>query len=101
MSNLEKLFHNDGSKGLAIGMGAALIGLAAIPALIIAGRPVARVAIKSGILALEKGREAMAIASESLDDLVAEVRSELVTERGTNAESSKDAPAKKSMEGVG
>lgn len=61
-----------------MGVGVALLGMAAIPALIVAGRPIARVAIKSGILFLEKGREVMAVATESLDDLVAEVQSELV-----------------------
>lgn len=101
MSNFEKLFQNDSSRGVAIGAGAVLIGLAAIPALIMAGRPIARVAIKSGILALERGREAMAIASESLDDLVAEVRSELVMEHRAEAESSEDAHEDKSIKGVG
>lgn len=82
MSKMEKILQSDGAKGVAIGVGAVLVGLAAIPTLIMVGRPVARVAIKSGILFLEKGREAMAIATESLDDLVAEVQSELVTGRG-------------------
>ena len=90
MPKMEKILQGDSAKGVAIGVGAVLVGLAAIPTLIMVGRPVARVAIKSGILFLEKGREAMAIATESLDDLVAEVQSELVTARGSETGSSEE-----------
>ena len=78
MPALDNLLKNETAKGVAIGLGAALVGVAAIPTVIMVGRPLARVAIKSGLLFLEKGREAMAEATESLEDLVAEVKAELV-----------------------
>lgn len=83
MPALDNLLKNETAKGVAIGLGAALVGVAAIPTVIMVGRPLARVAIKSGLLFLEKGREAMAEATESLEDLVAEVKAELV---GTGTE---------------
>lgn len=79
MPAIDDLLKNETAKGVAIGLGAALVGAAAIPTVIMVGRPLARVAIKSGLLFLEKGREAMAEATESLEDLVAEVKAELVS----------------------
>lgn len=79
MPTIDNLLKNETAKGVAIGLGAALVGVAAIPTVIMVGRPLARVAIKSGLLFLEKGREAMAEATESLEDLVAEVKAELVS----------------------
>lgn len=88
MPTIEDLLKNDTAKGVAIGLGAALVGVAAIPALMSVGRPFARVAIKSGLLFLEKGREAIAEAGEGLEDLVAEVKAELAAEQaGFSAES--------------
>lgn len=81
MPTVEDLLKNETAKGVALGLGAALVAVAAIPTVMAIGRPFARVAIKSGILFLEKGREAMAEASESLEDLVAEVKAELVSEQ--------------------
>ncbi|MDD1648819.1 MAG: DUF5132 domain-containing protein [Methylococcaceae bacterium] len=80
MPTIEDLLKNDTAKGVAIGLGAALVGVAAIPALMSVGRPFARVAVKSGLLFLEKGREAMAEAGEGLEDLIAEVKAELAAE---------------------
>ncbi len=76
------MIKNDTAKGVALGVGAALVAVAAIPAIITAGRPLARMAIKSGLLLLEKGREVMAEAGEGLEDLVAEVKAEMAEKRG-------------------
>lgn len=80
MPNIEDIIKSDISKGAAIGVGAALVAVAALPAIMRAGRPLARAALKSGILLLEKGREVIAEAGETLEDLVAEVRAELAQE---------------------
>jgi hypothetical protein len=40
-------------------------------------KPVAKAAIKGGIILFEKGKEAFAEAGEVVEDLVAEVKSEL------------------------
>ena len=85
MPNFQDLFKSDVSRGAALGVGAALVAVAAIPAIVIASRPIARVALKSGLLLLEKSREAIAEAGESIEDLVAEVRAELAAEREITA----------------
>lgn len=82
MPSIEDLLKNDTTKGVALGLGAALVGVAAIPLVMAAGKPFARVALKSGLLFLEKSREALAEASEGLEDLVAEVKAELASEQG-------------------
>ena len=81
MPNFQDLFKNDVTRGAALGIGAALVAVAAIPAIMVATRPLARVALKSSLLLLEKGREAVAEAGENLEDLVAEVKAELAAER--------------------
>lgn len=73
MAKFGVFLKSDLGKGLAIGLGIGAVGLVLVPAL----RPVAKSALKGGILLFEKGREWMAEASESLEDVVAEVRAEL------------------------
>lgn len=84
MPKLNDIVKNGTPLGIAIGLGAAALATAiipAIPAIIRAGRPTARAAIKSGLVLLEKGREIMAEASEEFDDMLAEVKAELQQER--------------------
>lgn len=59
-----------------IGLGVVAAGVVLAPAL----RPMARAAVKTGILLFEKGREWVAEASETFEDLVAEVQAELAQE---------------------
>ncbi|MDD5033144.1 MAG: DUF5132 domain-containing protein [Methylococcaceae bacterium] len=82
MPNFQDLIKNDLARGIALGVGAALVAAAAIPVIVTATRPLARVALKSGILLLEKGREVMAEAGENFEDLVAEVKAEMAEQRG-------------------
>ena len=82
MPNLDNVLHHPTAKGVAIGVGVALLGLAALPTLFSMGRPFVRQALKSGLLLVEKSREVIAEAGEAFEDLVAEVRAELVAERG-------------------
>ena len=81
MPSIQDIFKNDMNRGLAIGVGAALVAVAALPVIVSVSRPFARSAIKSGLLLLEKGRETMAEMGEDLEDLVAEVKAELAAER--------------------
>ncbi len=66
--------------GIAIGVG--LIGLLKSfgPVFSEVGRPFAKATMKSGILAIEKGRERIAHIREDYEDLLAEVRSEMQEE---------------------
>lgn len=81
MPTIQDLFKNDLARGAALGVSAALVAVAAVPVIVAATRPLVRVALKSSLLVLEKGREAMAVAEEHFEDLVAEVKAEMVAER--------------------
>jgi hypothetical protein len=83
--NLDDLLKNETTKGVAVGVGIALVGIAAIPVIASIGRPFARAALKSGLLLVEKGREALAEAGEEMEDLLAEVKAELVADKGVFA----------------
>ncbi|MBS3908501.1 MAG: DUF5132 domain-containing protein [Actinobacteria bacterium] len=77
MSILENALKGNTATGIAIGLGAAILVSAAAP--IVAGvvKPVAKAAIKSGIILYGRSKEAYAEAREVTEDLVAEARSEL------------------------
>lgn len=91
MAELEDFFKSGTAKGIAIGVGAALLAPVALTALSGVGRPAARAAIKSGIILFEKGRETLAEAGEIFEDLVAEVRAELEQERGPDVAGAAEA----------
>jgi Protein of unknown function (DUF5132) len=59
--------------GLAIGIGAAFLAPLALPVL----RPVAKTALKAGLVAYDQARVAVAEMNERASDLVAEARSEM------------------------
>jgi hypothetical protein len=71
--------------GIAVGLGVAALIKEVAPAFKGAGRPLAKAAIKSGIIALDKSREAAAHVRETYEDLVAEVRSEMEEEARARA----------------
>lgn len=84
MPKLDDFIKNGTPLGIAIGLGAAVLAtviVPSLPAIVRAGRPTARAAVKSGLVLLEKGREVMAEASEEIEDIMAEVKAELQQER--------------------
>lgn len=92
MPKMQELFKNDLARGVALGVSAALVAAAAIPIIVTTTRPLARAALKSSLLVYEKGREALAEAGEHFDDLVAEVRAEMATQRGEFVETEPEGP---------
>jgi hypothetical protein len=80
---------NDLNKGIVLGIGLAVIIPAAATVMIPALRPVARSLLKTGMLALEKGREATAEFGEMVEDLYAEVQDEL---RESHLDTEAEAP---------
>jgi hypothetical protein len=70
---IEDLLKKDTGKGVLIGLGVAV----AATVLATNGRPMAKAAIKSGMLLYEKGMEKLAELNESLEDIVAEARAEV------------------------
>ncbi len=63
--------------GLAIGIGASVVGPVVIPILATVAKPLTKAAIKGGYLLYEKGRETLAEAQEVIEDLVAEAKAEM------------------------
>lgn len=77
MSVINNLFKGDTGKGIAIGIGIAVLAPVAIAVLSGAARPATRAALKSGILLYEKGREKVAEFGEIVEDLTAEAHAEM------------------------
>jgi hypothetical protein len=77
----ENFFKSNIITGLAAGVGATLLA----PVLLRLIRPATKAAIKGSVLLYEKGRESFAELSETVDDLVAEVKSEMETGTGDTA----------------
>lgn len=67
--------------GLAVGVGATVVVRDLAPALTPQARALAKRGLKLAILGFERGRETMALAAESLSDLLAEVQAELQSEQ--------------------
>jgi hypothetical protein len=67
--------------GMLMGLGAAVAVSAAVVVLAPSVRPMARTALKLGILGAEKAREIGAELVEALDDAAAEVREEIRVSR--------------------
>lgn len=81
MPLITDLLKSDLTKTIAIGVGAVILVPVAVTALAPILRPLARSALKAGIVTYEKGREATAELGEVFDDLVAEVQEELQLSR--------------------
>lgn len=77
MPKIDDLLKSDVARGAAIGVGVATVAAFLLPA----ARPVARAVLKTGILCFERGRELVAEAGETFEDLVAEVKADLAAER--------------------
>ena len=73
--------NDDLLKGVAIGIGVAILVPVVIAALAPAVKPLARSAMKAGIRVYEQGREALEGVGETIDDIVAEVEEEMVDAR--------------------
>lgn len=63
--------------GLAIGVGTAILAPVVIPMIAGIAKPLAKAAIKGGIMLYEKNKELIAEATEVVEDLVAEAKAEL------------------------
>lgn len=77
---LGDLLKGETGKSVAIGVTAAMLAPLVLPILTQTVRPLARTLIKTGIILYHKGRETLAEAEETLDDLVAEAHAELAEE---------------------
>jgi hypothetical protein len=68
--------------GLAVlAAGAVILAPVVAPALASAGRPLAKSALKAGLLIFERGRETAAELGEIFEDMLAEVKAEMEAEQ--------------------
>jgi hypothetical protein len=81
-----------GPLGIAAGVGAAILAPIVIPALAGAAKPLAKAAIKEGILLSEKGKEFFAEATEVFEDIVAEAKAELAQNHKGDSQPDRDQP---------
>jgi len=70
--------NDDLMKGVGIGLSAAVLLPVVFSTLAPVLRPLARTALRAGVMAYEKGREVFEEFGETVEDVVAEVREELV-----------------------
>ncbi len=68
------------SSPIIIGIGAILLAPVILPAAGNVMRPLIKATVKTGLLAAQKGRELLSEAMESLEDITAEVKAELIAE---------------------
>lgn len=88
------LFEKEDKKflwGLGVGLIAAVVVREVLPSFKGMGRPLAKATVKSGLSLFEKGRETVAVWSETLEDLVVEAKAEL--EEEARAKAAAAAPA--------
>jgi hypothetical protein len=81
MALIEDMFKGNLAAGLAIGVGAIIVGPTAIRTLVGVLRPAAKTLIKSGMVFY---RETLSEIGEMATDLVAEARAELDQEAGAD-----------------
>ena len=82
--------------GVAVGVGSLVLAPIVIPMLGALVKPVAKGAIKAGMMVYHRGQIMAAETKESWDDLTAEVKAELAQEAMVEAaEEAKPAPAAK------
>ena len=76
MAGLGDIFKGNIITAVVIGVGAILLA----PVAARAAKPLAKAALKGGLIAFEKGKEAFHEVSEVVEDLVAEVKAEMEKE---------------------
>jgi hypothetical protein len=74
-------FRNNLMTGIAVGAAVVVLGPILAPAVARMARPMAKTAMKAGLVAIERGRETIAELGEVAEDVLAEARAELAEER--------------------
>lgn len=62
--------------GIGVAVAATVLAPMLIPVVSSVGRPFAKSLLKGGMMLYEKGREAVAVAGESMEDMMAEIRAD-------------------------
>ena len=77
MAFFEETFKGNIGRGLAVGIGAAVVAPLLAPVICVVVRPLAKTVVKAGLLATNAGLEGLARLNEAIGDLAAEARAEL------------------------
>jgi Protein of unknown function (DUF5132) len=80
MALLNGLFKSNVIAGLAVGIGAAVLAPVVVPAVARAAKPLAKAAIKGGLMLYVRSRETLAELGEVAEDVYAEATSEFARE---------------------
>ncbi|MEN3362879.1 MAG: hypothetical protein V7606_153 [Burkholderiales bacterium] len=86
-----ELFKSNLAVGITAAIAATVLAPVLVPIITVAGRPLAKSLLKGGVILYEKGRETVAGAGEVVEDLIAEVRSEMEQQPRTVAASAEVA----------
>lgn len=70
------VFKNNIVAGVGLAIAAAVLAPIVLPVAARVGRPLAKSLVRGGMLLYEKGRETLAVAGESVEDIMAEIRAE-------------------------
>ncbi len=70
------LFKNNVVAGVGLAFAATVLAPVLMPAMGRIGRPLAKSLVRGAMLMVDKGREVIAVAGESVEDIMAEVRAE-------------------------
>lgn len=89
--------------GVSAALAVTVFAPVVVPVMVTVGRPVAKALLKGGLMLFDKGREAVAVAGESIEDLVAEIRAEETTTTAPAGEqpTGPAAPGAQAPEGPG
>ena len=93
MAGPDDFFKGSVVAGLAVGVGAILLAPVVLPVVAALSRPIAKSAMKTGVIVFERGREAAAEMTEVFEDLVAEARAELDQSRPAASSPDSAVPA--------
>ncbi len=77
MAVFEDLFKGNIGTGLAVGVGALVLGPIVAPVIVATLRPLAKGAIKAGLYVYDRAGEGLAQINEMTGDIVAEARAEM------------------------
>ena len=77
MAFFDEAFKGNIGSGLAVGIGVAVVAPLLAPVIGGVVRPLAKTAIRAGLLAVDAGREGLARLEEAAGDMAAEARAEL------------------------
>jgi hypothetical protein len=69
--------------GFGLGLGAIVVAPYVVPVITAVGRPLVKGAVKAALLGIDRARLGVARFAETLEDMVAEVRSEVADDRAT------------------